>query len=183
MLLKPQDILFLLKLVALENKPWSYNKLAVALDMSPAEVHAAARRAVAARLAVKERGSVRPVVRNLEEFLVHGARYMFPPERGGMARGLPTLSSAAPLDMHMADSSELPYVWPDPGGNVRGLALSPLYRSAPNAARVDHRLYELLVLVDAIRGGQARERHLAVSELKKRLEKYAEARQPEPAGT
>ena len=51
--LKPQDILFLLKLVALGKKQWSFNKLAVDLGMSPSEVHAAAKRAVAARLAVK----------------------------------------------------------------------------------------------------------------------------------
>jgi len=182
MFLKPQDILFLLKLVSIGKNPWSYNKLAVALGMSPAEVHAAARRAVTARLAVREQGSIRPVVRNLEELLVHGLRYVFPPGRGSMARGVPTLSAAPPLVAEMADSPELPYVWPDPEGAVRGLAFSPLYRSAPVAARADERLYELLVLVDAIRGGQIRERRLAVKELKKRLERYAEARQPESAG-
>lgn len=183
MLLKPQDILFLLKLVAIGDKPWSYNKLAVSLDMSPAEVHAASRRAVAAHLAIKEKDRIRAVSRNLGELLVHGARYIFPPERGGLARGLPTLSSAPPLNAEMAASSELPFVWPDPEGQVRGLAFSPLYRSVPKAARADSRLYELLVLVDAIRGGQARERQLATAELKKRLERYAKARQSEPAST
>jgi hypothetical protein len=39
----------------------------------------------------------------------------------------------------------------------------------PEAARQDERLWELLALVDAIRIGNARERSLAVRELKKRL--------------
>jgi hypothetical protein len=60
-------------------------------------------------------------------------------------------------------------VWPDPEGEVRGEELRPLYRSAPGAARKDPALYELLALVDAIRGGRARERNLAVEELKGRL--------------
>jgi hypothetical protein len=48
--------------------------------------------------------------------------------------------------------------------------LEPLYRSVPNAARADKQLYELLALVDAIRSGRARERELAVKELRSRLE-------------
>jgi hypothetical protein len=56
---------------------------------------------------------------------------------------------------------------------VRGTALSPLYSAAPKAARSDPQLYELLVLVDAIRGGRARERDIAVKELNKRLDRYA----------
>jgi hypothetical protein len=33
-------------------------------------------------------------------------------------------------------------------------------------------LYELLALVDAVRGGRARERDLAIKELRKRLEHH-----------
>lgn len=51
------------------------------------------------------------------------------------------------------------------------MAFSPLYKSAPQAARRDEKLYELLALVDAIRG-RARERDLAARELRKRLERY-----------
>ncbi|MFV9616498.1 MAG: hypothetical protein ACNYZG_11110 [Gammaproteobacteria bacterium] len=47
--LKPQDVLFLLKLVSLDKKPWSFNKIAIEIGMSPSEVHAAAKRALAAR--------------------------------------------------------------------------------------------------------------------------------------
>ncbi len=59
--------------------------------------------------------------------------------------------------------------WPDPDGDVRGEELRPLYRSIPYAARRDPALYELLALVDALRGGRARERMLAADELRSRL--------------
>lgn len=169
MVLKPQDVLVLLKLVALGEKDWSYNRLAADLGMSPAEVHAAVKRALAARLAVRKDDRVVPAIRNLGEFLVHGLRYVFVPERGEITRGMPTLHAAPPLQGMMAESSEPLPVWPDPEGEVRGSSFTPLYKSAPKAARADPVLYELLVLVDAIRGGCARERQIAIRELQLRL--------------
>jgi hypothetical protein len=68
------------------------------------------------------------------------------------------------------ESKEPPPVWPHPEGEVRGLEFSPLYKSAPNAARKDQKLYEWLALIDAVRGGRARERDLAIKELRSRLE-------------
>jgi hypothetical protein len=170
--LKPQDVLVLLKLVALGDRPWSYAGLAVQLGMSPSQLHSAVKRALAAQLAVRRGEDVVPNLQNLEEFLVHGVKYAFVPERGEMTRGMPTLHAAPPLEAHFAPSSEPPPVWPDAEGAVRGMAFSPLYKLAPGAARADQRLYELLVLVDAIRGGRAREREVAVRELKKRLESH-----------
>ena len=41
--------------------------------------------------------------------------------------------------------------------------------TVPKAALKDNRLYELLVIVDAIRDGRAREREIAIKELKARL--------------
>lgn len=167
--LKPQDVLVLLKLVALGNRSWSYAWLAVQLGMSPSQLHAAVKRALTAQLAVRNEETVVPNLRNLEEFLIHGLKYTFVPERGELTRGMPTAHAAPPLERHFATSAEPPPVWPDPEGSVRGMAFSPLYKLAPGAAREDERLYELLVLVDAIRGGRARERELAIRELRKRL--------------
>jgi len=172
MILKPQDILFLLKLVSVGKNPWSYNALAIELGMSPSEVHAAANRSLAAKLAVKDNQKIRLNIRNLEEFLLHGIQYVFVPERGSLSRGVPTSYAAAPLDSFIVADNEPPPVWPDPKGEVRGESFSPLYKSAPKAAKKDPKLYELLVLVDAIRGGRARERGFAMKELKKRLNKY-----------
>lgn len=170
--LKPQDILLLLKLVALGKKSWSFNKLAVELGMSASEVHAAAKRALAARLAVKEDENILPNIRNLEDFLLHGIQYVFIPERGGLNRGMPTAYASAPMNAWFVEDNEPPPIWPDPEGNVRGESFSPLYKSAPVAAKNDPELYQLLALLDAIRGGRARERDIAKKELKKRLELY-----------
>ncbi len=170
--LKPQDILFLLKLVALDKKPWSFNELGIDLGMSPSEVHAAARRSLAARLAVRDGDNIRPNIRNLADFLEQGIQYVFIPERGELNWGMPTAYAAAPLDSYFVKDKEPPPVWPDPEGEVRGESFSPLYKSVPVAAKNDEKLYQLLVLVDAVRGGRAREREIAKKELIKRLEQY-----------
>jgi len=172
MTLKPQDVLFLLKLVSLNKAPWIFNELAIALGMSASEVHAAAKRVVVARLAIKQAGEILPNIRNLQEFLLHGIQYVFVPERGEVNRGLPTSFAAEPLVQLFADNKELPPVWPDAEGVVRGESFSPLYKSVPKAVKQDAELYKLLALVDAIRGGRARERELAKKELIKRLNDY-----------
>lgn len=172
MQLKPQDILVLLKLVAIGHEDWSYGALAVSLGMSPSEVHAALKRALVAQLGVSENDKIRPIISSLEEFLLHGIRYAFPPERGELSRGIPTAHAAPPLESLFQQGDEPPPVWPDAEGKVRGVSFSPLYKAVPKAVREDAKLYELLALVDAIRGGRARERALAVKELKKRLERY-----------
>ena len=168
MSLKPQDVLVTLKLVAQDGADWSYPKLAVDLSMSASEVHSSVRRATKAGLLQGDERHA-PIKRALVEFLVHGLKYVFPAERGRMTRGTPTSHAALPLRRHVAATDEPPPVWPDAEGDARGEELTPLYRSAPKAARADARLYELLALVDAIRGGRARERELAIKELRSRL--------------
>ena len=82
---------------------------------------------------------------------------------------MPTSFAAPPLKDEIASPDELPPVWPWPEGETRGVALDPLYRTAPAAALRDPVLYELLALVDAIRDGRARERKIAEKELIRRL--------------
>ena len=176
--LKPQDVLFLLKLLALRKQHWSFNKLAVDLGMSPSEVHAAANRSIAARLAIKNETGIYPNLRNLEEFLLHGIQYVFIPEWGGLSRGMPTAYAAPPLDSLIVADQEPPPVWPDAEGKVRGESLAPLYSSVPKAARNDDKLYELLALVDVLRSGRAREKDIAKKELKRRLERYEKETKP-----
>ncbi len=136
--------------------------------MSPSEVHSGLKRAVAARLFDEQRR--KPVKKALEEFLVHGVKYAFPPSRGGLTRGMPTSFAGPPLRDLIVASGELPPVWPDPEGEEQGYEFSPLYKSVPKAAAKDFKLYELLVLVDAIRDSRAREREIAVNEIKARLQ-------------
>jgi hypothetical protein len=169
MTLKPQDILVLLKLLSLGSRDWTYAWLGVQLDMSPSQLHAAVKRALAAQLAVRDGDHIVPNKRNLMEFLMHGIRYVFVPDRGELTRGMPTGYAAPPLASHFIGDGEPPPVWPTPDGPVRGQAFSPLYSLAPGAAAKDAKLYEWLALVDAIRGGRARERDLAAKELSARL--------------
>jgi hypothetical protein len=135
--------------------------------MSASEVHAGIKRATAARLMDMERKM--PFRSNLFEFLIHGVKYAFPPDRGGISRGMPTGYAAQPLRDLIIQPDEPPPVWPDPVGQVRGYEFSPLYSSVPAACRVDPKLYELLALVDAIRDGRARERKIAIEELQIRI--------------
>ncbi|MDY0095908.1 MAG: hypothetical protein RBT80_24695 [Candidatus Vecturithrix sp.] len=172
-MLKSHDILIVLKLVAIDDRPWSYAPLAVELSMSPSQLHSGIKRAVASRLALQQEGMILPNIRNLKEFIIHGLKYVFTVKRGELTRGIPTGYAAPPLNEIFIDSgNEPPPVWPHPEGNVRGISFSPLSSYAPQAALADGRLYELLVLVDAIRGGRAREQKIAVDELEIRLNKY-----------
>ena len=167
MVLKTQDIVILLKLVTVGDRPWSFSSLAGDLAMSPSEVHGGIKRATAAMLYDPQRKV--PILKALLEFLVHGVKYAFPPERGSLTRGFPTSYAAPPLNSLIVQSDDPPPVWAAPDGNTRGYEFSPLYPSVPKAVAQDSALYELLALVDAIRDGRARECELAVKELTKRL--------------
>jgi hypothetical protein len=164
--LKPQDLVVLLKLALHEDRAWTFPLLAAELSMSASEVHNAVARARKATLLDK---GWRPNRSALIEFLVHGVRYAFAPQRGGITRGVPTAHGAAPLVDELLADGELPPVWPDAGGKVRGEALSPLYKTVPEAALRDPRLHECLALLDAVRCGRARERTLAAKYLTERL--------------
>ena len=169
MVLKPQDVVVVLKLLGCKNKRPPFSQIGLELSMSPSEVHAAVKRARAVHLLHGPGLGDRPNISALEEFLVHGVKYAFPAERGELTRGVPTSYAAPPLKNHISPGSDPPPVWPDPEGAVRGVAFEPLYPTVPAAARRDPQLYELLALVDAIRDGRARERAIAEKELVKRL--------------
>lgn len=170
--LKPQDVLVTLKVAVWPGGAWSFANLSKELDMSASEVHSATRRALASELLVRraDLGMLGVHRRNLLEFLVHGLRYTYPAERGAVTRGVPTAGAAPIMARHLAPTAELPPVWPHPEGAVRGQSFKPLYRSAVSAAARDEKLYGALALVDAIRGGRARERAVATDLLRQLLQ-------------
>jgi hypothetical protein len=165
--LKPHDLVVAIYL-SVHNGPWTYPRLSAALGLSASETHAAVKRAQASGLInLHTRKAMKA---ELLEFLVHGVRYAFPVERGGLTRGLPTAHAAPPLNSRiMTSADDARPVWPDPEGTVRGEAWTPLYPQAADACRRDASLYEVLALVDAIRGGRARERAIAAAELTRRM--------------
>jgi len=164
-MLKPQDILVLLKLAA-GAPSWTFDSLAHQLGLSASAIHRSLDRAEKAGLYDSRRREIRSAP--LIEFLTHGVQYAFPATWSGEARGRPTAWGAPPLSGQLLSAGSPP-VWPEARGKARGVALKPLHPAVPDAARQDSRLWELLALVDAIRIGNARERNLAARELKKRL--------------
>jgi len=84
---------------------------------------------------------------------------------GEFELGLPTAHAAAPFKQKLTGDDD-PVVIPLPQGPLRGRAVSPLHPLAPAAAAKDPKLHRLLAIVDAFRIGRARDRQLAVSELR-----------------
>ena len=168
MVLKPQDIVVVLKLLGFGGRP-PFSQIANELCLSVSEVHAAVKRAQAAHLVHGPELGDRANGKALEEFLIHGVKYAFPAHHGAMTRGLPTSYAAEPLRRYIKPGNEPLPVWPDPRGPVRGAAFEPLYRNVPEAAKRDSRIYELLALIDAIRDGRVREQKIAEKELVSRL--------------
>jgi len=119
--LKPQDIVILLKLVALGGDKWSYNALAYELAMSPSEVHAGIKRSITAGLFDQQRNA--PIKSALHEFLVHGIRYAFPPDLGALTRGIPTGYAAPPLNEKIVQTSDAPPRLAFSGRKCEGLCL------------------------------------------------------------
>jgi biotin operon repressor len=174
-MLKSQDCIILVKLLANPGAEWSQRQLAKVLCISLAEINAGIKRLEEAGLLRKDKqGKLFPNINAAEEFLVSGIKFLFPGKLGEYTRGIPT-SIAAPLfrDKIALGNDPIP-VWPDASGEQKGVALAPIHPSIPKALREspDQLFYEMLVLIDAIRSGRARERNMAVTLLKEKL-KYA----------
>ncbi len=164
-ILKPQDLLIVLKLIGVAEAVPSYATLGRELYISASEVHAGVQRAITSHLLTNEHGALVVNRSALREFLIHGVKYSFPVIIGAITRGLPTGVSAHPLKEKFDQAEMLPIVWPDPEGDVRGASLCPLYPTAPKACKADVNLYRALVITDALRGGAAREREIATEAL------------------
>jgi hypothetical protein len=179
-MLKPQDILVALKLVALGTERWTYASLAKSLGLSVSETHAAVKRGLESRLLTKLNPNAEraerplPNLAHLERLIVHGLPYLMPVPRGPkkICMGMPTADGVSPLDDEFYRPTDyLPPVWPLRGGKVKGWGLPPIHRSCPLASKQDAHLYVLLTLVDGLRAGKARVRQAAQRIL---LEKFAE---------
>ena len=163
--MRPQDIVILLKIVVLKEKKWFAKNLAQELGISASEVSESLNRSKLATLITADKKRLMP--ENLLDFLEHGLRYVFPAEPGATQRGLPTAHSAPPLKQAIA--AESAFVWPWAEGTARGQSIEPLHPGVPAACARDAALYELLALVDAVRLGRAREKQLAMTELRRRI--------------
>lgn len=164
-MLKPLDLVVGLKVHLWPDVgAWSYERLAIALGISPSQAHMSLARLARAGL---YRGGDRSLrTHSFTLFAAHGIPFAFPAEPGALTYGMPTAHSAPPLCDQLAYAEA--YVWPGTGG-VSGRSVPPLHQVAPEAAATDARLYGALALIDALRVGRARDRALAVEGLERLL--------------
>jgi DNA-binding transcriptional MocR family regulator len=162
-MLQPSDIYVLCGLLAADDRSWTYRELASQLGVPHPLVQRALQRAEKAELYSSESRSVhRP---NMEEFLLHGLRFLAPAKLGGVVPGVPAAWAAPPVSRVIRESGDLPPVWPTAQGRVRGQALPPLHEAAVEAADKLPRLGELLAIVDSLRAGDVRVRTVAADML------------------
>ncbi|MCB0783248.1 MAG: hypothetical protein KDC02_03290, partial [Flavobacteriales bacterium] len=86
--LRPQDVVILLKLVALGKEDWLAKDLARELHLSPAEVSNSLGRSAFAGLLDQSKRHVQRAA--LLDLLLHGLPYVYPVRPGGRVRGVPT---------------------------------------------------------------------------------------------
>lgn len=161
--LKSHDVAVALQLALTPGLP--FRDLSAAVGLSLGEAHNAVQRLRASRLLRTDSGEVNRGA--LLDFLIAGVPYAFFAEPGAETRGVPTASSAPPLAREFSGGEVM--VWPSLNGEARGASLEPLYPAAPQTAKHNRDLYELLALVDAIRVGRARERQRARALMRERL--------------
>lgn len=98
-----------------------------------------------------------------------GFRFLFPVKPGVETKGLATAHAAAPMNSHLFSGGSRIPVWPTPLGSDVGYSITPLHPGAPRAALADPTLHGILVMIDSMRVGRARETHVASDLLCKAL--------------
>ena len=167
--MRPQDIVILLKMTTNRNIVWQNIILSQSLKISASEITEALERCRIAKLVDYTKKRVNTLA--LQEFLIHGIKYIYPIQPGNIVRGIPTAFSASPIKEQITQGTEK-YVWPYIKGTERGQAIETLNKTEPEIAKDDTGLYELLVIVDTLRIGKIREIEIATKELQKRFATY-----------
>lgn len=169
---RPADLLILLGLLRPDlPEDWSVRSLAGELHLPQAAVQRSLGRLGETPAYDPRRKRVSRSA--AEELFAHAVPFIAPARLGAPTRGVATAWAAAPLSAQLSESGELPPVWPDAHGEIRGLAVVPLHDAVPDLARDDPWMYEALALVDGVRIGDARVRGLAHELLQARLREGA----------
>ncbi|WP_022928573.1 hypothetical protein [Patulibacter americanus] len=153
------DILVALDLAERRTGDWTVRAVASDLGVAPATVQRAVVRLTATP--VVDAVTRRVNTTELERLLVDAVRFVFPAQLGAETRGVPTAWGAAPLSGAIASGESAIPVWPSATGSARGFAIEPLHRAAVALSRDRPSIYGRLVLVDALRLGDARIRGVA----------------------
>lgn len=160
--LDSKDLLVVMEMAYAKHEgAWTYDALARQLGLSASQVHGSVARLMASGLLTAKglKGEVNR--RGLADFIIHGARYVFPAVFGKISRGIKTGVSSEHFGESMLIKDGEAWVWPSSNGNARGMALAPIHPSALKAIQHDPELHKALVHFDALRAGSARERKVA----------------------
>jgi len=163
--MKPQDIFILFKILSKGDNEWFHHTIANELYVSQSEVSESLKRSLYSGLIDSSKKNVSKL--SLLDFIEFGIKYVFPQRPGPIARGIPTVHSAPPLNKLIISTDK--FVWPDSNGMVKGQSIVPLYKSVTKAVKSDPKLYEYLVLIDSVRIGRVREKKLAIELLRKKV--------------
>jgi hypothetical protein len=177
-MMKSQDIVVLAKLLSYDkaHKNWTQASLAQELCLSPSQINYAIKRLLTSRLLspIKSESEWKPIpfIQLCEEFLIHGFKFIFPPEFGSLTAGIPTAYAAPPLNKIIAAGDSPIPVWPTLTEDAeRGIELKPLHHCVPKSITKypDPFFYQLLSLLDALRSGRARERNIGAEKISEML--------------
>ncbi|MBI2605719.1 MAG: hypothetical protein HYW49_06525 [Deltaproteobacteria bacterium] len=146
--LRPQDVLILCKLLSWKERKWKQIDLAHELFLSQTEITFGLNRLIRAGLVDENKKRARRLASI--EFLTHAVKFFFPPTFGRYTRGIPTALSHHALS-GIIINDDLQTVWPHADGEISGMSLDPIYKTAPDAAKKDPDLHRLLSIVDTIR--------------------------------
>lgn len=163
--MRPHDMVILLKIAAKRNTSWYMKDLANELLISASEISESLNRSVIAGLIGPDKKSLMKLA--ILDFLEHGLSYVYPELPGALVRGIPTAHSAPPLNLKIV--SQDAYVWPSAKGNIRGESIRPLHPKVPEASLKDDLFYQYMAILDALRVGKAREKSMAIEELRNLL--------------
>lgn len=172
-MLQAVDCVILCKLIAQKESVMTHRDLAEQLFLSRATISVGLRRLLQSGLVRTEveTNKLLPVIASVDEFIVHGFKYIFPAEMGKFTKGIATGIAAPVFKGKLVLGNDPIFVWPYEYGEVKGLAIKPLSPNVPKSVALgkDRQFYDLLALIDAMRQGRARERNIAVELFKEAI--------------
>jgi hypothetical protein len=115
-------------------------------------------------------------VGELEQLLVHAARFVAPVKLGELVAGVPAAWAAKPIASRVRESGDdPPPAWPSATSRVRGQAFEPLHPAAVAASAASPSLAQLLAVIDTLRTRDPRLRAVTESTLSTVLPRRAHA--------
>lgn len=183
--MKPQDSLIALKYSSLLAKSLqgdaliepttasniSYREMSSVIGVSVGEISKAIKRLEASRILILSNSGVIVNKSNLEEWIVHGAKYVFPVVSAGFGRGMSTAWNCKFISSEMV-RPEPGLAWKSGfanGDDIQAELILPIHPSAPLAASNDPFVHKALSFLDILRTGTPRETNVAKNLLSKQI--------------